>query len=413
MKLERRLAKLLRRILNHPSAAFLVPVMHLQAEAYVSRGLIFQLQGDMTHAEHNLSQSVVILWAMNDPEALQTQRFLGELKFYEGDLASADELFASALRDPATPPREQALLLRNLGNIAYVRGDYSTCRNFLEQALSISVTLNETEFPARDLMNLSAIDFHRGDLERAIERTREALSCLGKEALAHIQGQLHANLGTFLAAAGRSDEARDHWRYAMEAFREGFFIKDAVQVMRNIALDAYQAGHLDRALRILQQAAADHAEEDALTVQIQVLTGRIYRWQRNASAALAVLDSAERIAEDLGETLLREAVLLEKCFIRMDQGRLSDAHDLLNQTDAAKKRRNSSAPSVFDLENELLLVQLYSALDRHSEATRCYRRLNRMVREYRKTKPSVSLDRFPTGESWDVMLARAKGIGSG
>ncbi|HPQ42276.1 MAG TPA: zf-HC2 domain-containing protein, partial [bacterium] len=97
MKLERRLAKLLRRILNHPSAALLVPVMHLQAEAYVSRGLIFQLQGDMTHAEHNLSQSVVILWAMNDPEALQTQRFLGELKFYEGDLASADELFASAL----------------------------------------------------------------------------------------------------------------------------------------------------------------------------------------------------------------------------------------------------------------------------------------------------------------------------
>lgn len=410
LKLERRLARLLRRILAHPVGDVLSPLMHLQAEAYISRGLIFQLQGDVTHAEQNLSQSVVILWALKDPEALQTQRFLGELKFYEGDVSSAEELFASALRDPDTPPAEQALLLRNLGNVAYIRGQFSECRQYLEQAMSISLSLNDTEFPARDLMNLSTIDFHRNDLDRAIHRTREALAYLHDNGHIHLQGQLYANLGTFLAAKGDIDDARTQWQYALDAFKEGFFLKDAAQVMRNIALQDYQSGRLDAALNILLHAGSEHQAPDALNVQIQLLTGRIYRWQRDWRNALKYLNGAETGAADLNEYLLREAVLLEKSFIHLDKGNLRDALDLLEQTDASKKRRKIANPSVFELENEVSIIRLYAALGYSTDAGRCARRLKRMVREYRKQHPVLPLKQFPTGESWSTVLENITGI---
>ncbi len=175
---------------------------------------------------------------------MQTQRFLGELKFYEGDLETADQLFTNALKDPAISPVEQTILLRNLGNVAYMNNKFSTCKEFLEQAMSISQTLDEPEFYARDLMNISAIEFQRGAVDQAIDRTRKAIESLKTDSNPHLAGQLNANLGTFLSVQGEYHKSRQFWDIALKMFRKGVFMEDALQVMRNIALTEYENGNL-------------------------------------------------------------------------------------------------------------------------------------------------------------------------
>ncbi|MBN1295869.1 tetratricopeptide repeat protein [bacterium] len=391
LKLEKQLARLLRRILEHPIATGLRPLMAHQADAYASRGLIFQLQGDVRQAERYLSHSVVILWALKQPEALQTQRFLGELKFYEGDAAAAEELFIGALEDPRTPPREQAILMRNLGNTAYVRGRVDESRHFLEQAMALSATLGESELPARDLMNLSALDFHHGDTELAIRHTREAIRLLNTSADVHLLGQLHANLGTFLAMTGTPDDAQCHWERAIHCFQASYWTRDVVQVRRNMALNAYESGLHDHARSILAAALTETSGTDALSVQLQLLAARIDRKHRRFESATSLLDTAETLAQSLNESLLLDAVRLEQAFLALIRQSIDRAAAILETTSAVKKRRPIGSPSIFDIENEAIIASLFEQTGRTVDADRCRKRLHRMIRTFRKMHPGQDL----------------------
>lgn len=407
IKLEKRRAALLKQVLNHPCIRFLHDVIRVQADAYVSRGLIFQLHGDTQSAESALSLSVVLHWALNDSDDNQTRRFLGELKFYEGDLNAAEYLFSESLRDHIPEPPEQALLLRNLGNIEYIRGNIGQCRNFLEQALAVSRNLGLPEYPARDLMNLSVIDFSRGEIEAAVNRCREALDLLDGKANIHLKGQLHANLGTFLSVLVPDERSRGHWQRALEFFRKGFFLKDETQVIRNIALDDYQQGRLDRALTQLSDAEARYPENDALRCQLQILIARILRLTGRFPEALDVAVKATNSAEKLNETMLLDAAILEQLFIALREERTSDIPSLAARCSASKKTKPDGMPSMFDLENESLLVEVFRTLGDRSAATRCFRRLKRMLRKIRRSHPeSSSGQRNASGEAWEDVLRR-------
>jgi len=386
LKLERRRTKLLRKILDEPGAMLVKPLMLLQAEAFVSRGLIFQIQGDVRQAEHNLSQSVVLFWALNQPKALQTQRFLGELKFYEGDLETADQLFTDALRNPALSFFEQAILLRNLGNVAYMNDDLSRCKAYLSRAISISESLNEPEYYARDLMNISAIDYHRGDLNQAIIRTKTAIDCLDSNSNPHLAGQLHANLGTFMSIQGDYRNARVFWDSALDLFETSVFVEDSLQVLRNIALAEYENGKLDETRKILESASLENSSNAQLIIQMELLMGRVYRVQGKQKKSELLLDRAESAARKLDELLLLDAILHEKMFLKMDMHKIDEAQRILAQTSAARKRKSIGSPSIFNIENETDLIKLHSMVGNKKESEKSRRRLKRMMRAYLKNR---------------------------
>lgn len=400
IKLEKKRARLLRKVLHHPVGKLLKPILMYQAEAYVSRGLIFQFQGDAQKAEENLSQSVVLLWALNAPDVTQTQRFLGELKYYEGDLQTAAELFADTLKNPETPPREQAILLRNLGNIAYVQQELPRCRRYLEQALSISRALREKEFPARDLMNLSAIDYHRGNLDQAITRTREAIDQLSASRDSHLLGQLHANLGTFVAASGDNNTARDCWNSALQHFNNGYFLEDSVQVIRNIALMDYTLAHRDRALELVTKAIVDYDRSDALSVQLILLKGRILRLENAVDQAVYWLNQARQQAVDLSEDLMLDAIDIEIMFCNATSENWTEVERGLGSTSAGKKRKLTHGVTVFDLENEAEIALLQVRLGQSSDSAKSVRRFSRMLKKYRKIN-GLSVPEFNSaGTQW-------------
>ncbi len=407
IKLEKRRASLLQKILNHSSMDSVRPVIGLQAEAYVSRGLIFQIQGDTRNAETALSLSVVFHWALNVSDDLQTQRFLGELKYYEGDLDAAEYLFLESLKNPSIDPREQTVLLRNLGNIEYSRGNLPGCRSYLEQAMTISLSLGIPEFPARDLLNLSVIDFTRGSPKTAEEHCREALQLLTESSNLHLKGQLHANLGTFLMANSQLEQSNYHRQLSLDYFRKGYFLKDAVQVIRNIALTDYESGYLERAASRLEPALRDYPEDDALKCQLHILQGRIFRLTGDIPEAAKNARQAELLAAALGETLLLDAALLEQVFIALAEKRTDDLENLLRRTSAVKQSKQIRTPSIFDLENECGLVDVFRFLGDRRAAGRSLRRFKRMLRTYRRSIAcDFARERNAAGEPWLAILAR-------
>ncbi|MBN1880412.1 zf-HC2 domain-containing protein [bacterium] len=407
IQLEKRRAALLTQVLQHPCTRFLKDVIRLQAEAYVSRGLIFQIHGDTQNAEASLSLSVVLHWALNTSDDLQTQRFLGELKYYEGDLDAAEYLFLESLGHQTVDPREQAVLLRNLGNIEYSRGNLSGCRNYLEQAMTISLTLGLPDYPARDLMNLSVIDFSRGAVDSAEKKCREALDLLHLSTNVHLKGQLHANLGTFLAVTGQTEKASTQWNKAMLFFQNGYFLKDTVQVKRNIVLSDYENGHLDSAEKILVSALTEYSERDALLCQLHILMARIQRLNHRFSEARDHAGRAESIALECKEMLLLDAAILEQIFIALRDNRSSDLAQLISRSSASRKSKPINTPSIFDLENESLLVEVFRTLGDRRGAARCLRRLKRMLRQLRQLQPgSYACIQNAVGESWADILNR-------
>jgi tetratricopeptide (TPR) repeat protein len=405
--LEKRRADLLRKILNQPEFRHLRRLVRLQADAYVSRGLIFQLHGDTRNAVSNLSLSVVFHWALDSYDDLETRRFLGELKFYEGDWDAAEYLFSDALKSPDIHPREQAVLLRNLGNIHYCRGNLSACHDYLEQAMTISLSLDTPDYAARDLLNLSVIDYHRGLVPSAVNRLEQALKLMPGSASDHLRGQLHANLGTCLAARNCTDAAARHYRYALDCFLSGFYLADAAQVRRNKALMEYQTGNWTHAKSTLATAADEHREPDALRCQILLLITRLERLEGNYDTALSCSNDAITLAAGLNETLLLDAIRLEQAFIALAEKRLDDLADIIRHTSAIKKARPCQAPSLFDLENESSLVEVFVALGDHTAAARCMRRLKRLIRKYKKSVPAtLNSDTNASGESWIHLTRR-------
>lgn len=405
--LEKRRASLLKKILNQPEFRHLRRIVRLQADACVSRGLIFQLHGDTRNAESNLSLSVVFHWALDSYDDLETRRFLGELKFYEGDWDAAEYLFSDALKSPDIRSREQAVLLRNLGNIHYCRGNLSACNDYLEQAMTISLSLDTPDYAARDLLNLSVIDYHRGLIPSAVNRLEKALELMPGSTSDHLRGQLHANLGTCLAARGQTEIAARHYSHALDCFLSGYYLTDATQVRRNNALMDYQIGNWSHAKAMLTDAANEHREPDALRCQILLLITRMERLEGNFNAALSCSNDAVTLASSLHENLLLDALRLEQAFIALAENRLNDLSDIIRQTSAIKKARSFPAPSLFDLENESSLVEVFVTLGDHTAAARCMRRLKRLIRKYKKTVSAApNRDTNASGESWIHLTRR-------
>ena len=142
----------------------------------------------------------------------------------------------------------------------------------------------------------------------------EALALLNRSSNFHLKGQLHANLGTFLTANGHMEQSNYHRQLSLDCFHKGYFLKDAVQVMRNIALTDYESGYIEKATSRLESALRDYPENDALKCQLRILRAELQTYGRISEASEHAMQ-ADYFAAHLGETLLLDAALLEQVFI--------------------------------------------------------------------------------------------------
>lgn len=146
-----------------------------------------------------------------DPANPDALRFLGELQYRIGDLASAEATFNAliALGARTADARAQALALTRLSWIPYQKKDFSSAERLLLDALQLSKKALWFEGQARALSNLGNIHTLRGELDRAEEMQLKSLRLdeqLGrKEGMATTYG----NLGVIYGERGDLHLAED------------------------------------------------------------------------------------------------------------------------------------------------------------------------------------------------------------
>ncbi len=189
----------------------------------------------------------------------------GLLQVGERKLAAAAESFGQATTTARTAGNALLALEAQLkqGEMLIVQGRASAGLKPLRTALAAARAMRAPSLERSAAMLLAQAEGAAGNASEAYDLARDALALARHQGLtAAVPGDLY-HCGLFAAAAGRRDEARDHFRQALEAAPE----EDATlrkEIQFHLGQMAMAAGDLD---------AADAALEQALQLARQVGDG--------------------------------------------------------------------------------------------------------------------------------------------
>jgi CHAT domain-containing protein/Tfp pilus assembly protein PilF len=262
---------------------------------------------------------------------------LGNVAFYRGDLALAQDYFtrALAIRERLAPGSlDMAAGLGNLGNVAYQRGDLTSAQDYFTRALSIRERLAPDSLDvASSLRDLGIVAWERGDLPSAQDYFTRALSI--RERLAPNSLDVAASLGNLGGVAlhrGDLASAQDYHTQAL-AIRERL-APDSLSLALSLNLlgsVVYQRGDLAsaqdyhiRALAIRERLAPGSLDMAAGLGNL----GNVAYQRGDLTSAQDYYTQALAIRERLAPNSLPLALSLNNLgLVAIDRGDLSFAQD--------------------------------------------------------------------------------------
>jgi predicted ATPase/DNA-binding winged helix-turn-helix (wHTH) protein len=145
--------------------------------------------------------------ALDDLLRLQSEtlRHMGRLSEAKAVLVEAHGLYAKNGRK-----KTLCLVSGSLGNLALQMGEYIEAKRFYETGIATAREIGEPAFETGHVMNLAELEFALGNIDRAVELGREALSSSSRVNLANFTEMAHRNLVSYLLRQGNVAEARLH-----------------------------------------------------------------------------------------------------------------------------------------------------------------------------------------------------------
>jgi tetratricopeptide (TPR) repeat protein len=253
-----------------------------------------------------------------------------------GRLLDAEPVFQRALEafEDAGDRRGQAMALGNLAAIAGDRRDMTTSIALAERSLEIFDQLGARTDIARVSYNLALIHRRQGDLDRAVERIRQAGAAFASQGAVLMQMRALTTEGAMLVSMGQFDELD-----RVLATIEGLDIEDPAELAVMHIVRGERALVRDDAETALREFTRAH---DLMT-QIEATNHMLVTRMNVARAELAQGQtiSAEQTGRELafafGEIRMvnREVdalLLLAEALI--DQQRTAEADEVLQRADA-------------------------------------------------------------------------------
>jgi tetratricopeptide (TPR) repeat protein/transcriptional regulator with XRE-family HTH domain len=193
-----------------------------QALALLNLGTVWQRTGDYPAAAQVLEQAMSIYRDLGQRQGqANTLHFLAGVRRRTGDYPAAlqaQEQAMSIYRDLGNQIGE-ANALRNLGDVRRRTGDYPAAALALEQALGIYRDLGDRGGEALALNERGTLYRVSDDLAQAIACHQRALDLARAIDSAWDEAHALAGLGRCALAGGRTAEAADDLRQALEIFR--------------------------------------------------------------------------------------------------------------------------------------------------------------------------------------------------
>jgi hypothetical protein len=206
-----------------------------------------------------------------------------------------------------------ASTLRNLAQIALVRGEHDTAAAQLAEARTLFAALGDEAGLAAIDNELGLLAEERGDYAGALDAYRRALR--GREAIGDGSGSAESlnNIGFSHYQLGDYDSAQVFWRQAEEAFGKLDDLNGLTRTRQNLGLLEIARGHWNEARKLLDDSLLT-AERQQLMEEAAVSRRNLAElelWQGHASAALDQLGRAQALfAERDDQRGLADAALL-------------------------------------------------------------------------------------------------------
>ncbi|MFT4039398.1 MAG: tetratricopeptide repeat protein, partial [Thermomicrobiales bacterium] len=157
---------------------------------------------------------------------------------------------------PDAAPRQRALLLDGLGNVAWKQGDLADAAAALEESLELWRASNNRQEMNATLSNLGAVMERMGNMERSVALQREAVA-LAREAGDDYDVSLNLNnLSTVLWQLGELDEAEELLAESIRIKRRMGNVFGLAASLTNLAILVVRHGDLDAAIRYMEEALA-------------------------------------------------------------------------------------------------------------------------------------------------------------
>jgi DNA-binding SARP family transcriptional activator/Tfp pilus assembly protein PilF len=185
-------------------------------------GLVHARRGDWSRADGYLVAALAAL--PGDADRARSALFADRSAIAQrsGDRSAAHDLatralsLAGAADDLPVVARAEDLL----GILARGQGDLEAARAHLERSLEAAASGVDPGPRIAALNSLALVHADLGEVDLAIELTREALVLCERQGDRHRQAALENNLADLLRAEGRQDEAMEHLKRAVTIFAE-------------------------------------------------------------------------------------------------------------------------------------------------------------------------------------------------
>jgi non-specific serine/threonine protein kinase len=245
---------------------------------------------------------------------------LREIWIATGRVAEARSWLGHALRRSGSD-RSRANVANAAANFAQLAGDDTEAARLYEQAIELRRRLEDPGDLARSLNNLATLHLHRGELDDAEARLREAGDLLVDDAGG--AALVETGLGGLAGRRGDLDEARSHFSRAISLWE---------QVGR---VDAIAACHCNLAALALLSDDPDVAADHNATAAAAL--GEL----PDMSMAPSVLEQASAIAEQRGRPDLAAAFLGSASAARSETGATAGADETREVSDLEARLRKA------------------------------------------------------------------------
>jgi tetratricopeptide (TPR) repeat protein len=208
-----------------------------EADSLGNLGLVAYRQGEYDRARGYFERGLDIAREVGDRRReCSALNNLGHAAVGLREYDRARESFGDALelaRELGTPA-EELRSLRGLGVIGRRQEEYDRATRHLREALEVGADGGDPLELARVRLEWARVALVRGDLESACEKREAAHETFTELGTTHWEGQSHALRGRIAAAAGADEEAREHWRTAVDRFEAIGAPQDALATLRDL-----------------------------------------------------------------------------------------------------------------------------------------------------------------------------------
>ena len=221
-----------------------------------------------------------------------------------------------------------------LGNLAYLQGDYEQARSLYQQSLLIQEQLGDLSGKASSLHQLGILAQNQGDYDQA--RSLYQQSLLIKEQLGNLSGKASSlgQLGILAQNQGDYDQARSLYQQSLQTFEQLGNLSGKASSLGQLGILAQNQGDYDQARSLYQQSLLIQEQLGDLSGKATSLhqLGILAQRQGDYDQARSLYQQSLLIKEQLGNLSGKASSLHQLGILAQRQGDYEQARSLYQQS---------------------------------------------------------------------------------